>query len=129
MKEPVNDILEPLQNDQSFLNGHTGGIIDFNNVSVLADNYQLPKASNDVGYTVKLDSTDILDLGNNIVITGHDTDSIHFEDTGWFKLNKNDPLPGGILKQDGFDVYMHESGAIVQIEHAIMINYHDPGSV
>jgi len=84
-------------------------------------------AVNDQGQNVVLDASDILGMGNNLIITGHELDSVSFQDEGWTMLDHDLPLPAGMEPKDGFNTYMHESGAIVQIESVIHTHFDHDG--
>ncbi len=84
-------------------------------------------AVNDQGQNVLLDASDILGMGNNLIITGHELDSVSFQDEGWTMLDRDLPLPAGMEPKDGFNTYIHESGAIVQIESVIHTHFDNDG--
>lgn len=121
-----NDDILQISEDHEDLSGFfSGSTVNFNALNQLTDNLSDLNVANDMGNNVKLDATDILDLGNSLIITGDVLDSVEFEDGGWTKLDQNAPLPQGIEFREGYDTFIHESGAVVQIDHIIQTNYHD----
>lgn len=107
----------------------TGKIVSFETVAVYNSAVHQQFIANDIGHNVMLDATDVLDMGNNLVITGHHMDSVNFQDTGWTHIEQDILMPQGIAPREGFDTFIHESGAVVQIESVIHTNFDPNGAV
>lgn len=107
----------------------TGKIISFESVSVYNSAVHQQFIANDVGHNVMLDAEDVLDMGNNLVITGHYMDSVNFQDEGWTHIEQDIHLPSGIDPREGFDTFVHESGAVVQIESVIHTSFEPNGAI
>lgn len=102
-----------------------GSILNASAITTFNTEYHNLEVANDAGHNVLLDASDVLDMGNNLVITGHELDSINFQDDGWTRIDYNEPHPLGIEPMEGFITYIHDTGAIVQIDSIIHTN-HDP---
>lgn len=107
----------------------TGRILSFENIGVYHGDLNHVAIANDLGHSVILDASDIIDMGNHLVITGHEMDSIEFQDHGWTKVDTGTQLPAGVEERDGFNTYVHESGAVVHIEAVIHTHFDPHGAV
>jgi hypothetical protein len=129
------DKISPLQgNNDDILSGmlvansDEGKIISAHSFSNVEPTVRDIHIANDLGHNVVLDASDILNMGNNLIITGHELDCVNFQDEGWAKIDDWNHLPSGIEPREGYNTYMHESGAIVQIESVIHTNFDPNGS-
>ncbi len=66
-------------------------------------------------------SNDVIDMGNNIIIDGSEITFLSFQDEGWEKVEEMGNLPEGTDISQGYDTYIHDSGAIIQIDDEIEI--------
>lgn len=118
-----DDIIHPSNEKEAIV----GRIFSFESLNIYPTDLPLGQALNDIGHNVKLDASDILDMGNHLVITGHDQDSICFQDAGWTMLSNEDLPSLGLESLDGYNTFVHESGAIVQIEGIIHTQFNPDG--
>lgn len=119
MKTPVNDFDGMLTD---FTLEDAGGALNFNLVEP-----QSAKPANDLGHSIHLEVDDVIGLGNNLFITGDELDFIEFVEAGWDKLEEPMELSSDTDAHQGYDTFVHESGAIVHIENLISTNYDEPG--
>lgn len=99
----------------------TSPIIDLRDISNLVESVENLNIANDGIQQVFLSSNDILDHGDILVIDGSHIDSVVIEDAGWMHVD-DDPQ---LAIKDGYDAYVHESGAMIMVDANININFGD----
>ncbi len=62
-----------------------GRIVSADNIPAFENHIDHTAVANDAGHNVVLDASDILNMGNNLIITGNQLDSVNFQDEGWLK--------------------------------------------
>ena len=81
---------------------------------------------NDQPNCLAIHSSDVIDLGNNIVFFENDVDTILFIEKGWTKLDRTDPRVMSFEVDERYDIFIPvESGATVQVDRTITTNYQD----
>lgn len=115
--------------DASPLQQNAEGVIySYESINAFPSEAQNLSALNDMGHNVKIEASDILEMGNHLMITGNDHDAIIFQDTGWTLLDSDEYASLGIDNVDGFDTYVHESGAILQVDQIIHTHFDPNGA-
>jgi hypothetical protein len=104
-----------------------GRILSFDTLTTMEAPLEKLPVANDLGHNVVLEASDILDMGNNLIITGHELDSVNFQDEGWTKIDHDESYLAGVEPREGYNTYVHESGAVVQIESVIHTNFDHDG--
>ncbi|MGB0934525.1 MAG: hypothetical protein ACPGXY_00490 [Alphaproteobacteria bacterium] len=98
-------------------------VINFENLSALTPEEDMD-ILNDVAHKIPLEAQEIIGMGNHLIIDGDSAyDFVDFQEQGWTKLTPGDLLPEGVDVSEGYDTYVHESGAIVQIDEHLNTNF------
>jgi hypothetical protein len=97
-------------------------IMDLHNIGELVADMESMHFLNDEVHELYINAQEVIDFGEPLRIELGNIDMVNFVDDGWVLVESSTEETANIPTSEGYETFIHYTGAIVQIDEDVMIN-------